>query len=102
VQGCTGTVIEEPSEQQEQVSSQESQLGSSTANLVIASDWGGGYCANVTLTNGLSRATTRWQAIMDLKGSTISGSWNASFTAANGKVTATPVAYNTSVAPAER
>jgi len=99
LQACTGTVIEEPSEQQEEVSSQKSQLGSGTAGLVISSDWGSGYCANVSITNGLNQATARWQLILDLKGSTITGSWNASLTGTSGKVTATPVSYNTSINP---
>lgn len=57
-----------------------------------------GYCANVTLTNRLSSSTPKWQAAIDLNGSTITSSWAASFSGNTGKVSASP-SGSTAVAP---
>ena len=36
-----------------------------TGSLAITSDWGSGYCASVTLSNGGSTAVTSWQVVMN-------------------------------------
>lgn len=94
--GCATGVGESPNE--EGVSSAQSALTGS-GSLSITSDWGSGYCASVSLSNGLSAATARWQAIVDLKSTSITGLWGANKSASTGKATFTPVDYNTSVAP---
>ncbi|MGC4091702.1 MAG: hypothetical protein QM756_28230 [Polyangiaceae bacterium] len=82
----------------EDVGSQEQALG--TASISFTTSTATTYCAKVTLQNALTAATPRWQAVIDLKGTsglnTISG---ATFSAvASGRVTATPVDLNTSIA----
>jgi cellulase/cellobiase CelA1 len=34
-----------------------------SATLAVTSDWGAGYCASVTLTNGSTAAVTTWQLV---------------------------------------
>ncbi|MGC4091695.1 MAG: cellulose binding domain-containing protein [Polyangiaceae bacterium] len=68
-----------------------------TATLSYPADWGGGFCANVSVTNALSQATPRWQVVLDLKTTTVSGFWNAAMSGTTGKVTVTPADYNTNI-----
>ncbi|HYQ02730.1 MAG TPA: cellulose binding domain-containing protein [Polyangiaceae bacterium] len=82
----------------EQVGAQTDALTGNGA-LQIQSDWGNGYCAVVTLTNGLTASTTNWQAAIDLKGSTITSSYSANFPGKTGVITVTPVNYNTAIQP---
>ncbi|MGC4091704.1 MAG: hypothetical protein QM756_28240 [Polyangiaceae bacterium] len=82
----------------EDVGAQEQALG--TASITFTTSTATTYCAKVTLQNALTAATPRWQAVIDLKGTSglnkISG---ATFSAVeSGRVTATPVDLNTSIA----
>ncbi len=95
LQGCSAAPGDEP------VSSNEANVTGGTATLAITSDWGTGYCAQVTLTNSLvpAQATTRWTVILDLGSAamTVTSSWNATFSAFTGMSSVTPVSYNTSI-----
>ena len=73
--------------------------GSATATLSFQSDWGGGYCANVTVSNGGTAALTGWQVVINLNQSTLSQSWNTTMTTSGTQVTLTSLAWNASVAP---
>ncbi len=42
------------------------------AGLSFQSDWGAGYCANVTLSNGSAAPVTSWTVVLDLHQSTVS------------------------------
>jgi|GEM_PF-870429 len=53
--------------------------GKVSAQLSIQSSWGGGYCANLTVTNPSSSATNTWQVGLNLNQSTITSAWNATF-----------------------
>src|SRR5664280_1663568 len=94
LQGCSGgTGVEDVGTAQSELTP------SGTASLVITSDWGTGYCANVTMQNALTVATTRWQVIIDLKNTAMpSAPWNTVVTGTTGIITAHPASYNTSIA----
>jgi hypothetical protein len=94
LQGCAAETG--PNVVDESVAQSESAVGSAT--LTYTSDWGTGYCVNITMTNGLSQATTRWQAIIDLKTTTITSVWNTKMSKTTGQSTAAPMDYNTSIA----
>lgn len=84
---------------EEDIATNESAVSVGSANIQINSDWGSGYCANVTLSNGLGESTSRWKLLLDLKTTTISSSWNATFSAKTGSVSVTPVNYNSMINP---
>jgi len=94
LQGCASYQGSETSD--ESVAQADSAVGSAT--LTYTSDWGTGFCVNVTIQNGLTQATSRWQAVLDLKTTTVTSTWNAKMSATTGQSTATPMDYNTSIA----
>ena len=67
------------------------------AQVRIQSDWGAGYCADVSVTNGTA-ATIAWATDVIVDG-TISQLWNASATGAHGTVRFTGVDWNRVLAP---
>jgi hypothetical protein len=81
------------------IAAEEAAVTGGTATLAYQGDWGSGYCANITVSNGLNQSTSRWQAILDLKSNQITSSWNVKFSGNTGRVTALPVDYNTSISP---
>ena len=64
----------------------------------MASDWGGGYCANVTITNSGSSAITSWTAVIQMNQSTMSSIWSATGTQSGTSLTALPVSFNAALA----
>jgi len=94
LQGCAA----DPTGEQEAVVSNEAAVSVGNATLAITSDWGSGYCATVTMTNGLTTATARWQIILDLKTTVVNNSWNIVFSKTTGVAAVTPVNYNTYIA----
>ncbi|MGC4091694.1 MAG: cellulose binding domain-containing protein [Polyangiaceae bacterium] len=82
----------------ENVGADEAAVTGGTATLTYSGDWGTGFCANVSITNALGQATSRWQVVLDMKTTTVTGSWNAKMSGSTGRVTVTPVDYNTSIA----
>ena len=81
----------------ENVAGEEAAVTGGTATLTYQSDWGTGYCANFTISNATGQATARWQAIIDLKTTTVTSIWNAKLSGTTGRITAVPVDYNTSI-----
>ena len=68
----------------------------------IQTDWGGGYCVNLEVTNVATAATVNWTASLNANKTTIYTSWNASFSGTSGIVTITPsFASNQVVDPGE-
>lgn len=55
-----------------------------TATINVTSDWGSGYCAEVVASNSGPGATSFWNATIDLQDSTLSSSWNGTFSSAGG------------------
>ncbi|XXT17942.1 GDSL-type esterase/lipase family protein [Sorangium sp. So ce429] len=69
------------------------------AALALQSQWGSGYCANVTVEN-LSRtaATTSWGMVVDLGGTTVTSLWSARSTSSGGRLNVTNEGYNGAIA----
>jgi GH35 family endo-1,4-beta-xylanase len=63
------------------------------------SDWGSGYCANVTVTN-ITPSVLDWDAVFTAEG-TIYDFWNATYTQSGTSVTASGVTWNNTLAPGE-
>jgi pectate lyase C len=69
--------------------------GAGEATLTIGDDWGGGYCANVSIRNNGSSEITSWAVGLNLNGSTVNNIWSGTI---NGS-TVTPADYNARIAP---
>ena len=67
------------------------------AQVRIQSDWGAGYCADVSVTNGTA-GTIAWAGNVTVQG-TISQLWNASANGTHGVVRFTGVDWNRVLAP---
>lgn len=67
------------------------------ANVALQSDWGSGYCADVTIRNGSTSAIRDWNVTLQLRQGTISNVWNGTRTGS----TVTPVAHNAVVNPGQ-
>ncbi len=63
-------------------------------SLKVTSDWGQGYCADVTLKNNSASNVTDWRVTLDMKGSTLGNGWNGTFTGTTGLVNVAPAAHN--------
>jgi len=62
--------------------------------------WNSGLTADITVTNTGSSAVNGWTLAFTLpSGQTITSGWNATYSPASGRVTATNVSYNASLAP---
>ena len=62
--------------------------------------WNNGLTANITVTNTGSATVNGWALAFTLPtGQTITGGWNAGYSPTSGRVTATNVSYNASLAP---
>src|SRR5579871_655830 len=73
--------------------------GATSAVVALSSDWGAGYCANVTVSNSGAAATTTWQVVINLNQSTLANLWSASDTLAGSQMTTAPLSYNAAIAP---
>ncbi|HLK93375.1 MAG TPA: cellulose binding domain-containing protein [Polyangia bacterium] len=73
--------------------------GATSAVVALSSDWGAGYCANVTVSNSGASATTSWQVVINLNQSTLSNIWSASDTLSGTQMTAAPLAYDAAIGP---
>jgi Cellulose binding domain/Cellulase (glycosyl hydrolase family 5) len=62
-------------------------------------DWGSGFTANVTITNGGAAAVTGWTLRWSFAGNqSVSNAWNATLTQSGQNVTATNMPYNATIA----
>jgi len=74
--------------------------GALTATLTYDSDWGTGYQAKYTITNGTAATVTSWKVEFDLPGgSTLGSYWDALAAQSGTHVTATNRTYNGTLAP---
>lgn len=71
--------------------------GALATRVAVRSDWGAGYCADVTVTNG-SAAPVDWRVTVSIDG-VLTQLWNAVASAAGGQLTAEGVAWNDIVQP---
>ncbi|MCA9797759.1 MAG: cellulase family glycosylhydrolase, partial [Candidatus Eremiobacteraeota bacterium] len=54
--------------------------GGLTASYAVTSDWGSGYCAEVSITNGTGATVTTAGLRFELAGATITATWNGEHT----------------------
>jgi cellulase/cellobiase CelA1 len=71
--------------------------GSAEVTFAYESDWGAGYCLNVSMTNHGTRAVTSWTVVMDTHQSTISQLWNGIYTTSGSQITVGPMSWNATV-----
>jgi alpha-galactosidase len=66
----------------------------------VKNEWGGGFTANVTVTNTGTSAVNGWTVTWSFPGDQkVTNAWNATVTQSGSAVTATNVSYNPSIAP---
>jgi cellulase/cellobiase CelA1 len=68
-----------------------------TASYKINNDWGSGYCANLTVTNGGSTPTT-WTAALNVAGS-VTQMWNGTYTQSGSILTVKGLGWNGTLQP---
>lgn len=68
--------------------------------LEITTDWGGGYCGLLRLTNVGGAPTMGWSVVLDPKGASFSP-WNVNFSLAGSFYTFTPLGWNAQIAPGQ-
>jgi uncharacterized repeat protein (TIGR02543 family) len=80
-------------------SNRESALSSNGVNstLELQSDWGAGYCAEVTLQNTSAAAVTSWTAVVELNQSNLSQIWNGTAVLSGSRMTVSPAGSTASV-----
>jgi len=74
--------------------------GGCSATLSVPSSWGGGYVADIRVTNTGSSTINVWTVTFTLpSGQTITNFWNANISPSSGAVTARSMSYNGTLAP---
>ncbi|MET8067959.1 cellulose binding domain-containing protein, partial [Micromonospora sp. NPDC005313] len=74
--------------------------GGCTATYAITGTWGGGFQAEVKVTNGSGSPARGWSVSWNYQnGQQVNSAWNANVTTSGTLVTARNVAYNGSLAP---
>jgi cellulase/cellobiase CelA1 len=74
--------------------------GAACRATAVVNAWNNGLTANITVTNTGSATVNGWALAFTLPtGQTITGGWNAGYSPTSGRVTATNVSYNASLAP---
>jgi endo-1,4-beta-xylanase len=68
------------------------------ATISYSSDWGNGYCADVSLTNVGTTPISTWEVQIDLRQSTVSSSWSATTSVSAGRLIAKPLGWNANLA----
>jgi Cellulose binding domain len=68
------------------------------ATLAFASQWAGGYCANITVTNKSPATISSWTVVFDIAQATVSSSWSAAYTNSGSRYTAKSLSFNASLA----
>jgi hypothetical protein len=76
-------------------------INGAEVSLSAQSDWGAGYCTNVSIKNNGTSTITAWSVSIALGGSTFSSAWSATTLVANGTLVATPAGYNATLAPGQ-
>jgi hypothetical protein len=90
----------EGAEQEDAVAAAENALTANglSATLAYSSDWGGGYCADVSLTNVGTTPITTWEVLIDLRQSTMTSGWSATFATSGGQLVVRPLDWNKNLA----
>jgi hypothetical protein len=68
--------------------------GAGDATLSLTSNWGSGYCAEVSIANRGSSSITDWSVTLELKQASVNNLWNGT---RNGSIV-TPASHNRSIA----
>jgi len=71
---------------------------SGSASLKYQTDWGSGYCADVTVRNSSSVAATAWSLGLNLNQAQLSSAWNCKFSGGSGSISVTPGTSNSAIA----
>jgi endoglucanase len=70
------------------------------ASINIKSQWQGGYCADVIVSNRGSESVSSWTLVLNLNGTRLAQQWNVNVSANGDSVTFRPVAdWNARIAP---
>jgi cellulase/cellobiase CelA1 len=70
--------------------------------VLLTSEWGSGYCADIEITNNGDEAASTWETFIELNDSSIYDTWNADYTFVSGGVyQVTPLSWNGNVDPGE-
>jgi hypothetical protein len=69
--------------------------------ITFTTDWGGGYCAVLNVTNNATSATTGFGVTLNTNASTIYTSWEGTFSGMSGVITVTPDAEHAVLDPDE-
>ncbi len=69
------------------------------ATLNITSQWGNGYCAEVTVQNVAATPISTWSVSADLNGTDPYTEWSATFSRTDSSYTATPASWNAHLDP---
>lgn len=70
------------------------------ATLEITSNWDGGYCATLRVTNNGTTPTTGWTVVLDTNQASRYTSWNGNFSGNSGVINVTPSFFwNQAIAP---
>ncbi|MFD7639410.1 cellulose binding domain-containing protein [Kitasatospora sp. NPDC059795] len=74
--------------------------GTCEVDYAVASQWGGGFGANVTMVKRSSTAIDGWSVVWTFpSGQQVTSLWNGNVTQSGAKVTVTDAGYNSSIAP---
>ncbi len=71
--------------------------GNVTAQLLIQSDWGTGYCAVIKVSNATAQPASGWRVTLNTLQSRIYTSWNAQFSGNVGSVLVIPQNWNSDI-----
>ena len=81
-------------------STQASAATSCSASYVTASEWQGGFVANLTVTNTGTTALSGWTVTFTYPGDQhVTNAWNATVTQSGANITAVNMSYNGTIAP---
>jgi Ca2+-binding RTX toxin-like protein len=73
-----------------------------STSLSFTTDWGGGYCAVLNVTNAATVLATSYTINLDTNASAIYTSWNGAFSGASGAISVTPAfPWNATLDPGE-
>jgi len=84
VNGC-----ERADSQEENPSGQQQQLvsGAGLATISISSDWGAGYCADITVANQGTSSITGWTVGVNIPNAKVGNLWNGQYTSNGSQIT---------------
>jgi cellulase/cellobiase CelA1 len=68
-----------------------------SVSLIYDSDWKGGYCSNVSITNTGANSISTWQVVIDLGQARLSHLWNGTTNLTGSRMTVTPSDVNAHV-----